>query len=52
MATEAPSSAKRRAMPAPIPRALPVTIATRPSKRPMFVFLLCSAVPTKGRRSL
>ena len=34
-ATEAPSSANRVPMPNPIPRAAPVTMATRPSKRPM-----------------
>ena len=35
IATEAPSSANRVAVPNPMPRAAPVTTATRPSKRPM-----------------
>ena len=34
-ATAAPSSANRWAVPNPMPRAAPVTTATRPSKRPM-----------------
>ncbi len=34
-ATEAPSSANLVAVPNPMPRAAPVTTATRPSKRPI-----------------
>ena len=35
IATEAPSSANRVAVPNPMPRAAPVMTATRPSKRPI-----------------
>ena len=41
-ATEAPSSANRVAVPNPMPRAAPVTTATRPSNRPISSLLnLC-----------